>query len=119
MICPKCKTEYREGFTKCDDCGGDLIDEVEQDKQDKPESSVSGKGLSIMTLGIKLLFATFTQILIVIVAYEFYFVYRMSNGGIIGTAIENIHPLIWCIGIIELIISVTIIIWGANFKTRE
>lgn len=24
--CPKCKSEYREGFTKCADCGGALVD---------------------------------------------------------------------------------------------
>lgn len=28
MICPKCKAEYREGFTKCADCGIDLIPEL-------------------------------------------------------------------------------------------
>lgn len=26
MICQKCKMEYREGYTKCSDCGEDLID---------------------------------------------------------------------------------------------
>jgi hypothetical protein len=25
MFCPKCKSEYREGFYKCADCGIDLI----------------------------------------------------------------------------------------------
>jgi len=25
MYCPKCKAEYREGFTKCADCGTDLV----------------------------------------------------------------------------------------------
>ena len=25
--CPKCKTEYREGFRVCADCGGELVDE--------------------------------------------------------------------------------------------
>lgn len=24
--CPKCRTEYREGFTSCGDCGSDLVD---------------------------------------------------------------------------------------------
>ncbi len=27
MFCPKCKSEYREGFYKCADCGVDLIAE--------------------------------------------------------------------------------------------
>lgn len=28
MFCPKCKCEYREGFTKCSDCGISLVDEL-------------------------------------------------------------------------------------------
>jgi len=27
MFCPKCKSEYREGFYKCADCGSDLVAE--------------------------------------------------------------------------------------------
>ncbi len=27
MFCPKCKSEYREGFYKCSDCGIDLVAE--------------------------------------------------------------------------------------------
>lgn len=26
--CPKCRTEYRPGFTKCADCGEDLVEEL-------------------------------------------------------------------------------------------
>jgi len=25
MFCPKCKSEYREGFSKCSDCDTDLV----------------------------------------------------------------------------------------------
>jgi hypothetical protein len=25
MFCPKCKSEYRDGFYKCADCGADLV----------------------------------------------------------------------------------------------
>lgn len=28
MICPKCKSEYRPGFTHCKDCDVDLIDHL-------------------------------------------------------------------------------------------
>lgn len=28
MFCPKCKSEYREGFYKCADCGTDLVAEA-------------------------------------------------------------------------------------------
>jgi hypothetical protein len=27
MFCPKCKSEYRDGFYKCADCGSDLVAE--------------------------------------------------------------------------------------------
>ena len=28
MFCPKCKSEYRDGFYKCADCGVDLVAEI-------------------------------------------------------------------------------------------
>lgn len=28
MFCPKCKSEYRQGFYKCSDCGTDLVDQL-------------------------------------------------------------------------------------------
>lgn len=28
MFCPKCKSEYREGFYKCADCGSELVAEL-------------------------------------------------------------------------------------------
>jgi hypothetical protein len=30
MICPKCETEYREGFTRCADCDVDLVAELDE-----------------------------------------------------------------------------------------
>lgn len=30
--CPKCKYEYREGFSHCSDCGSKLVDELEPQK---------------------------------------------------------------------------------------
>jgi hypothetical protein len=35
MFCPKCKSEYREGFYKCADCGIDLVDQLPQDVEDE------------------------------------------------------------------------------------
>lgn len=37
MFCPKCKSEYREGFYKCADCGVDLVSE----RPFEPEEKVS------------------------------------------------------------------------------
>ncbi|NLE11605.1 MAG: DUF2007 domain-containing protein [Actinobacteria bacterium] len=30
MFCPRCEAEYRPGFTRCSDCGVDLVDSLEQ-----------------------------------------------------------------------------------------
>ena len=35
MFCPKCKAEYREGFSTCGDCEVDLVTEL------SPESEIS------------------------------------------------------------------------------
>jgi uncharacterized Zn finger protein (UPF0148 family) len=32
--CPKCKSEYREGFTVCADCGTPLVEEPEEDSEE-------------------------------------------------------------------------------------
>ena len=41
MFCPKCRTEYREGFSICVDCNSDLVDklptEEKPETEDKPE----------------------------------------------------------------------------------
>lgn len=29
MFCPKCRTEYREGFTFCSDCNADLVESLQ------------------------------------------------------------------------------------------
>jgi hypothetical protein len=31
MFCPVCKSEYRQGFTKCSDCGVDLVEHLPDD----------------------------------------------------------------------------------------
>jgi len=33
--CPKCKKEFREGFTRCSDCDTELVNQLEQIKSDK------------------------------------------------------------------------------------
>jgi ribosomal protein S16 len=38
MFCPKCRTEYREGFYVCSDCNTDLVEELpELPEEGKPE----------------------------------------------------------------------------------
>jgi hypothetical protein len=35
MFCPACKSEYREGFTKCSDCDVDLVRQLADDSESK------------------------------------------------------------------------------------
>jgi hypothetical protein len=35
MFCPVCESEYREGFTKCSDCGVDLVKQLVDDSEAK------------------------------------------------------------------------------------
>jgi len=37
MFCPKCRTEYRKGFTKCSDCEIPLVDELPPEASPEPE----------------------------------------------------------------------------------
>jgi hypothetical protein len=34
MFCPKCKSEYRDGFFKCADCGVDLVAQIPPEPED-------------------------------------------------------------------------------------
>ncbi|MEX1378255.1 MAG: hypothetical protein AB1Z23_12395 [Eubacteriales bacterium] len=39
--CPKCKDEYREGFTKCADCDVDLVDVLPVEQESEEEKPVT------------------------------------------------------------------------------
>ena len=38
MICPKCKTEYRDGFTRCADCDTALVDKLQPPSHSAPSA---------------------------------------------------------------------------------
>ncbi len=42
MICPECKAEYREGYTKCADCEVELVDTItiENGESSRPEEII-------------------------------------------------------------------------------
>jgi hypothetical protein len=46
MFCPQCKAEYRFGFTKCSDCGVDLVERLTDDS-----SSARWQGLALAWRG--------------------------------------------------------------------
>ncbi len=37
MFCPQCKTEYRPGFTRCADCGSELVDSLPEEAEEVEE----------------------------------------------------------------------------------
>lgn len=42
--CPKCRDEYREGFTACADCGEALVERLEDEPTEPPEPVETGSG---------------------------------------------------------------------------
>lgn len=42
MFCPKCKAEYRSGFTECPDCGVSLVHEPPHSPPSDPEENEAG-----------------------------------------------------------------------------
>jgi hypothetical protein len=72
----------------------------------------------LLKFGLELLFGAFTQLIVVIISYEFFFKYSVSNGGIGGDVISNIHPLIWVIIVFELIISFCLLATGIKEKNQ-
>jgi hypothetical protein len=38
MFCPKCRTEFRKGFTTCSDCEIPLVDELPPEASPEPEA---------------------------------------------------------------------------------
>lgn len=41
LICPKCKTEYRDGFLLCSDCGAQLIEKNEENEENSKNEKVN------------------------------------------------------------------------------
>lgn len=115
MYCPKCKTEYREGFKECSDCGVDLVPgKYIQDKV------LVKEGISIIKFGIILLFISIFQLVSVIIIYDFYWVHKFKAlGSAMGSALRNMNPVIWFLTVLEFIVSFAVIIWGTSFKSNN
>lgn len=117
MICPKCNSEYRDGFTTCSNCSVDLVE-----KTDKPmgKLTIGLEGIRLVKFGTVLIFIALTKLMIVILAYVFYIMYMQTHGFMMDYIfIELINPIFWCIFAIEIVVSIVIILWGFSFKEKS
>lgn len=72
LICPKCKSEYDEGYTVCSDCGGQLIEQPEI----KDEITHEKQDLKIFQFIIGILIILFSTM----ISYKLTSMYFLENG---------------------------------------
>jgi len=116
MICPSCNAEYMEGYDVCSNCEIPLVPKLEEIVTQR---KISRKSISVLKFGVGILFFTLFQVMAVIIAYEFYWAYILGRGGVNGTAISNVHPAIWFILVVEILISLIAIMWGVRLKEKD
>jgi len=56
-----------------------------------------------------LLFFTLFQVICVIIAYEFYWIYKLTNGGVNGSMLQQIHWLVLIPLFVEFYISTNLV----------
>ncbi|MTI67313.1 MAG: hypothetical protein FH753_12050 [Firmicutes bacterium] len=49
MWCPKCKSEYREGFTRCEKCNEDLVEKLKEENKKKDNKVIKDIELVYLT----------------------------------------------------------------------
>lgn len=59
MICPKCNSNYRDGFTKCSDCGLDLVEKTENNVQELPKNILIYKYSAFSIVSLLVFFCLF------------------------------------------------------------
>lgn len=115
MICPKCKVEYREGFTECIDCHIDL---VKKKGTKKHMNKVSQQGLSMLRFGTGLLFVCMFEFMTLITLYDTNFAHKIfgdSPSGIFGI----INPFVRILLAVQFIISLLVMLFGFCSKERD
>jgi hypothetical protein len=119
MICPKCKTEYSQRFTKCSNCGEDLIENDVTQKGDREkwllkfgETTAKRAISALFYLGLFPLFFTsilFGKYLYLTNTYE-KAIWFIENGQKMYTsALVNNQPLGFLGGLVFFV--VTALVW--------
>ncbi len=98
LICPKCKTEYREGYKICSDCNEELIEIPNVPEKD---NITKNDRITRTLIGITLLISSalaYVGISISAIIYASQLTEWSTDKGKIGTALtENALLLIPCI----------------------
>ena len=98
LICPKCKSEYREGYKICSDCKAELIEIPDNDEKD---NVIMHNGIKKTLIGIALLISSTLVYIGVSISASIYgsqLTSWITSMGKIGTALtENAILLVPCI----------------------
>lgn len=89
MICPECKGEYREGYTKCARCGVDLVEATPEVSEPKSKSMSWERsaliGLAmIVTMAVVVAltgWSRFTIVVLIIIAFGLFVMFRELIRG--------------------------------------
>ncbi|MCB2299910.1 hypothetical protein [Clostridium tagluense] len=72
LVCPICKSEYRDGYIVCSDCECELIEKPEVDEEDKPVKK--GSKISQFIMGVLIIICS------PVLSHKFTSMYFISNG---------------------------------------
>lgn len=100
--CQKCRTEYRDGYFICSDCGSELVDELQSNELDKLIFEDIGKNY----LGLDILRGIGIFVLIVLHSAFYYF------GGLFKLDFENPPLIVTIIGLLLMFAGLFAIISG-------
>lgn len=91
MFCPKCKSEFRDGFKVCSDCGVELVDQLPTDKVQLSKIEYE-EDIVIETTNKMAIIPLFTLVFIVgiilldnCVKYGQNYMMKLMNGGSMDT----------------------------------
>ena len=72
------------------------------------------KGFVLLKLLASLIFVFFTQLLIIIMWGEYVWLFKFSNGGVGGSPLQQVQPILWVVLSIELLLGIAVARYAFN-----
>jgi hypothetical protein len=114
LICPKCKSEYQEGYTVCSDCQCELV-KVPDDKED-PFLKNGSKLVQLIIGG----FIIFLSPILSFKLTKLYFIPNGSESYDNSQFIAMFHAYHYSILLLGALICLPcILFWFKNFKIKQ